>query len=155
MSVEAFNAERLSAQAKTWRSQGKTLVLANGAFDLLHVGHLRYLQAAALEGDLLIVAVNSDSSVRVSKGDDRPVIPENERAELIAALRGVSHVIIFSDRTVEPIISALRPNVHAKGTDYTVESVPEGDLVRSLGGEVRIVGDPKDHSSTETIRQLR
>jgi rfaE bifunctional protein nucleotidyltransferase chain/domain len=155
MSVEAFNAERLSAQAKAWRSQGKTLVLANGAFDLLHVGHLRYLQAAALEGDLLIVAVNSDSSVRVSKGDDRPVIPENERAELIAALRGVSHVIIFSDRTVEPIISALRPNVHAKGTDYTVESVPEGDLVRSLGGEVRIVGDPKDHSSTETIRQLR
>lgn len=155
MSVEAFNPERLSAQAKAWRSQGKTLVLANGAFDLLHVGHLRYLQAAALEGDLLIVAVNSDSSVRLSKGDDRPVIPENERAELIAALRGVSHVIIFSDRTVEPIISALRPNVHAKGTDYTVDSVPEGDLVRSLGGEVRIVGDPKDHSSTETIRQLR
>ena len=154
MVVEVFNAERLSDQAESWRSQGKTLVLANGAFDLLHVGHLRYLQAAALEGDLLIVAVNSDSSVRLSKGDDRPVIPESERAELVAALRGVSHVIIFSDQTVEPIISALRPNVHAKGTDYTVDSVPEGDLVRSLGGEVRIVGDPKDHSSTETIRRL-
>jgi rfaE bifunctional protein nucleotidyltransferase chain/domain len=154
MVVEVFNAERLSDQAESWRSQGKTLVLANGAFDLLHVGHLRYLQAAALEGDLLIVAVNSDSSVRLSKGDDRPVIPESERAELVAALRGVSHVIIFSDQTVEPIISALRPNVHAKGTDYTVDSVPEGDLVRSLGGEVRIVGDPKDHSSTENIRRL-
>lgn len=155
MVVEAFNAERLSGQAESWRAQGKTLVLANGAFDLLHVGHLRYLQAAALEGDLLIVAVNSDSSVRLSKGDDRPVIPENERAELIAGLRGVAHVIIFSDQSVEPIISSLRPNVHAKGTDYTVDSVPEGDLVRSLGGEVRIVGDPKDHSSSETIRRLR
>ncbi len=153
--VQAFDADELARQADAWRTQGKRLVLANGAFDLLHVGHLRYLQGAAIEGDLLVVAVNSDSSVRLAKGDDRPVVPQSERAELVAALRGVGHVVIFDHETVEEVIRALRPDVHAKGTDYTTESVPEANLVRSLGGEVSIVGDPKDHSTSEMIRRLR
>ena len=153
--IQDFDPEVLAGQAAAWRAQDKSLVLANGAFDLLHVGHLRYLQGAALEGDLLVVAVNSDVSVRLSKGDDRPVIPQNERAELVAALRGVGHVVIFDDKTVEAVIRALRPDVHAKGTDYTADSVPEADLVRRLGGDVRIVGDPKDHSTSEMIRRLQ
>ncbi len=153
--IQDFDPEVLAGQAVAWRAQGKSLVLANGAFDLLHVGHLRYLQGAALEGDLLVVAVNSDVSVRLSKGDDRPVIPQNERAELVAAFRGVWHVVIFDDKTVEAVIRALRPDVHAKGTDYTADSVPEADLVRRLGGDVRIVGDPKDHSTSEMIRRLQ
>ena len=153
--IRPFDPDELAQQAASWRAEGKRLVLANGAFDLLHVGHLRYLQGAAIEGDILVVAVNSDSSVRLAKGDDRPVVPQDERAELVAALRGVGHVVIFDEKTVEEVIRSLRPDVHAKGTDYTTESVPEATLVRSLGGEVRIVGDPKDHSTSEMIRRLR
>jgi rfaE bifunctional protein nucleotidyltransferase chain/domain len=153
--IRFFKSDELAQQAASWRAKGKRLVLANGAFDLLHVGHLRYLQGAAIEGDILVVAVNSDSSVRLAKGDDRPVVPQDERAELVAALRGVGHVVIFDEQTVEEVIRSLRPDVHAKGTDYTTESVPEANLVRSLGGEVRIVGDPKDHSTSEMIRRLR
>ena len=132
--IELFQAEILAAKAEAWRQDGKRIVLANGAFDLLHVGHLRYLQGAAMEGDVLVVAVNADASVRMSKGPDRPMVPEAERAELVAALRGVDHVIIFGDKTVEEVIRALRPDVHAKGTDYTADSVPEASLVRELGG---------------------
>jgi len=149
-----FVPDELRATADQWRAEGHRLVLANGAFDLLHVGHVRYLQGAAAEGDVLVVAVNSDTSVRLSKGPDRPVVPEAERAELVAALVGVSHVIIFDDKTVEGVLRSLRPDVHAKGTDYTADSVPEAELVRELGGEVKIVGDPKDHSTTELIRRL-
>ena len=152
--VVRFVAQELRLAADSWRQQGCRIVLANGAFDLLHVGHVRYLQGAAAQGDVLVVAVNSDHSVRLSKGPDRPVVPEAERAELIAALSVVDHVVVFEDKTVEGILRALRPDVHAKGTDYTADSVPEADLVRSLGGEVRIVGDPKDHSTTEMIRRL-
>jgi len=152
--VVRFVGEELGLAADSWRQQGRRIVLANGAFDLLHVGHVRYLQGAAVEGDVLVVAVNSDHSVRLSKGPDRPVVPEAERAELIAALSVVDHVVVFDDKTVEGILRALRPDVHAKGTDYTADSVPEAALVRSLGGEVRIVGDPKDHSTTEMIRRL-
>jgi D-glycero-beta-D-manno-heptose 1-phosphate adenylyltransferase len=152
--VVRFVEDELGLAADAWRQQGRRVVLANGAFDLLHVGHVRYLQGAAAEGDILVVAVNSDHSVRLSKGPDRPVVPEAERAELIAALSGVDHVVVFDDKTVEGILRALRPDVHAKGTDYTADSVPEAALVRSLGGEVRIVGDPKDHSTTEMIRRL-
>ena len=152
--VVRFIAQELGLAADSWRQQGRRIVLANGAFDLLHVGHVRYLQGAAAQGDVLVVAVNSDHSVRLSKGPDRPVVPEAERAELIAALSVVDHVVVFEDKTVEGILRALRPDVHAKGTDYTADSVPEAALVRSLGGEVRIVGDPKDHSTTEMIRRL-
>ena len=152
--VVGFVADELEFIADAWRQRGRRIVLANGAFDLLHVGHVRYLQGAAAEGDILVVAVNSDHSVRLSKGPDRPVVPEAERAELIAALSGVDHVVVFDDKTVEGILRALRPDVHAKGTDYTADSVPEAALVRSLGGEVRIVGYPKDHSTTEMIRRL-
>lgn len=133
----------------------QTVVLANGAFDLLHVGHVRYLVGAKAEGDVLVVAVNSDSSVRLSKSADRPVVPEAERAELVAALAAVDWVILFDDRTATPVIERLQPDVHAKGTDYRAEDVPEGETVRSYGGRVAIVGDPKDHSTTETIGRLR
>jgi rfaE bifunctional protein nucleotidyltransferase chain/domain len=150
-----FDPQALAQLADDQRAKGRTIVLANGAFDMLHVGHLRYLQGAAEVGDFLLVAVNSDASVRRSKGETRPIVPEAERAELVAGLSAPDAVVIFASETVEPVIEALRPNVHAKGTDYTADSVPEAALVRSLGGEVRIVGDPKDHSTTEMIGKLR
>ena len=145
----------LAAWANERRESGERIVLANGAFDMLHVGHLRYLQAARLEGDILLVAVNSDSSVQASKGPARPIVPEHERQELIEGLACVDYTVLFSDTTVEGIIRSVRPDVHAKGTDYTESSVPEGDLVRSLGGRVAIVGDPKDHSTTELVEKLQ
>ncbi len=147
--------DELKLLANSAREEGKTIVLTNGAFDLLHVGHVRYLQGAAEHGDLIVSAVNSDSSVREAKGPNRPMIPEAERAELVAALGVVDWVVIFSDKTVEPIIEAIRPDVHAKGTDYTAESVPEAALVKKLGGRVEIVGDPKDHSTTQLCEQLK
>ncbi len=137
------------------RAAGKTVALANGCFDLLHVGHLRYLQGAAEEADRLVVAVNDDDSVRGLKGQDRPVMPGTDRAELVAALRGVDYVVLFSGPTVGPLIEALRPDVHCKGTDYTAESVPERDIVRAYGGRIAIVGDPKDHSTRELLRRLQ
>lgn len=137
------------------RALGKTIVLANGAFDLLHVGHLRYLQGAKRCGDLLVVAVNADASVRRAKGPTRPLVPEGERAELVAALACVDWVTVFEDDDVRRIIRALEPDVHAKGTDYTADSVPERDEVLAYGGRVEITGDAKDHSTTSTVERLR
>jgi len=145
----------LSSLREEAHASGRTVVLANGAFDLLHVGHLRFLEGAAAEGDLLLVAVNSDSSVRTLKGEGRPVIPEAERVELIAGLRCVDAVHLFDEPDVTAVIEALRPDVHAKGTDYTAESVPERDVVRRLGGRIAIVGDAKAHSTTSTLDRLR
>lgn len=144
---------KLLTEAAHERSE--TIVLTNGAFDLLHVGHVRYLQGAAEHGQHLVVAVNSDTSVRAAKGPSRPMIPDHERAEIVAALAVADWVVIFDDKTVEPIIEAIRPHVHAKGTDYTADSVPEAALVKRLGGRVEIVGDPKDHSTTELCEQLK
>ena len=136
------------------RRVGRTLALANGVFDLLHVGHLRYLQAAAREADLLVVAVNDDDSVRRLKGPGRPVMPADDRAELVDPLRGVDAVVIFGDDTVAPLLVALRPEVHCKGTDYTVESVPERSIVVAYGGRTAIVGDPKDHNTRDILARL-
>jgi D-glycero-beta-D-manno-heptose 1-phosphate adenylyltransferase len=136
---------------KKERQGGKTVVLANGCFDLLHVGHIRYLAAAKELGDILVVGINSDRQARALKGDGRPFMPESERAELVAAIRDVDVVTVFDEPTVEGLIRAIRPDVHAKGTDYTADSVPEREIVRECGGSVAIVGDPKDHSSTELI----
>ncbi len=140
------------------RSSGLRCAVANGAFDLLHVGHVRYLEAAKAllgAGGLLVVGVNSDASVRASKGEGRPIVPEAERAELVAALRCVDLVVIFEETTASALLAALRPELHAKGTDYSVESVPERALVESFGGRTVICGDPKDHSTTATAALLR
>jgi rfaE bifunctional protein nucleotidyltransferase chain/domain len=145
---------RLIARVAIARKNGARIVLANGCFDILHVGHVRYLEGAGALGDLLVVAINSDEQVRVLKGEGRPLVPERERAEIIASLRAVDFVTIFSEPNVETLLRAIRPDIHAKGTDYTVDSVPERDVVRSYGGRVMIVGDPKDHSTSEMISQL-
>jgi rfaE bifunctional protein nucleotidyltransferase chain/domain len=137
------------------RAAGKTVVLTNGAFDLLHVGHIRYLQAAKQLGDILVVAINDDDSVRRLKGAQRPVFPLAERMELVAALRGVDFVVSFAEDDVRQVIGVLKPDVHAKGTDYTRETVPERDAVLSYGGRVEICGDPKDHSTTSVLSRLR
>ena len=144
--------EELKGKAAEWRQAGDSITLANGGFDLLHVGHVRYLRAAKQLGGRVVVAVNSDASVRALKGEGRPVMPESERAEILAAMADVDAVVIFSERDVRAIVREIRPDIHAKGTDYTVETVPERDEVRACGGRVEIVGDPKDHSSTEFIR---
>ena len=136
------------------RAKGLTVAFANGCFDLLHVGHVRYLQAAAQEADRLIVAVNDDAIAGL-KGPGRPIMPAADRAELVAALRGVDYVIVFPEPTVTPLLTLVRPDVHCKGTDYTVESVPERDTVRSYGGRVAIVGDPKDHSTRDLVARIR
>lgn len=137
------------------RSKNKIVVFANGCFDLLHVGHVRYLNAAKALGDVLIVAINSDRIVRQLKGNNRPLTPENERVEIIAALACVDYVTIFDTPTVTELLLLLKPDIHAKGTDYTLESVPEREIVKSYGGKVAIVGDPKDHSTTEMIQNLK
>jgi rfaE bifunctional protein nucleotidyltransferase chain/domain len=144
--------DQLRQRVQQWREGGEPIILANGCFDLLHVGHVRYLHAAKELGGRLVVAVNSDESVRELKGEDRPLMPAEERAEILASLADVDAVVIFPERNVRALIGELRPNIHAKGTDYTAASVPEGDLVRGYGGRVEIVGDPKDHSATEIIR---
>ncbi len=133
---------------------GRSIALANGVFDLFHVGHLRYLEGAKREADLLVVAVNSDLSTRANKGPDRPVVPETERAEIVAALACVDHVVLFDSKDVVPVIRALRPDVHVKGTDYTPDTIPEAEEVRSYGGRVAVAGDPKDHSTTELVSRL-
>ena len=145
---------RLIARVAIARKNGARVVFANGCFDLLHVGHVRYLEAAKGLGDLLVVGVNSDEQVRHLKGEGRPFVPARERAEVIASLRAVDYVTVFHEPTVTELLLALRPDIHAKGTDYTEESVPERDVVRSFGGRVQIVGDPKDHSSTEMARKV-
>ena len=137
-----------------WRAQGLKVALANGVFDLLHVGHVRYLEAARQMADRLVVAVNSDASTRAYKGPGRPVIPEGERAELLRALRCTDLVLIFDETDVRAVIRALKPDVHVKGTDYTPETIPERAEVEAYGGRVAVAGDPKDHSTTELISKL-
>jgi rfaE bifunctional protein nucleotidyltransferase chain/domain len=136
------------------RAAGKSIAFANGCFDLLHVGHLRYLQAAAGEADRLIVAVNDDASVAALKGAGRPILAAADRAELVAALRGVDYVVVFSDATVERLLRLLKPDVHCKGTDYTVDTVPERAVVASYGGRTAIVGDPKQHATRELLKRI-
>jgi rfaE bifunctional protein nucleotidyltransferase chain/domain len=144
--------ERLCQQVEQWRSAGERVTLANGNFDLLHVGHVRYLRGAKALGGKLVVAINSDDSVRALKGEGRPVMPENERAEIVAALADVDAVVVFTELDVRAIIREIRPDIQAKGTDYTADSVPERDTMTEHGGRVEIVGDPKDHSTSEIIR---
>ena len=136
------------------RVQGRTIALANGCFDLLHVGHVRYLQGAAQEADRLVVAVNDDRSVEGLKGPGRPVLSGADRAELVAALRGVDYVVLFADPTVERLLLRMKPDVHCKGTDYTVDTVPERAVVESYGGRTAIVGDPKTHATRELIARI-
>jgi D-glycero-beta-D-manno-heptose 1-phosphate adenylyltransferase len=144
--------EILRRRVAEWRRAGESITLANGCFDLLHVGHVRYLRAAKKLGDRLIVAINSDHSVRALKGHGRPIMPALERAEILAALADVDAVVIFTEPDVRALIREIRPNIHAKGTDYTVESVPERDTVIECGGRVEIVGDAKNHSVSEIVR---
>jgi D-glycero-beta-D-manno-heptose 1-phosphate adenylyltransferase len=146
---------QLIEAAQRARNSGKSLVFANGAFDLLHVGHVRYLEAARGEGDWLAVGVNSDASVARAKGPSRPVLPEAERAEIVAALSCVDAVAIFGEDSPAQLILALKPDVHAKGTDYTADGVPEREVVASYGGKTVIVGDPKDHGTTNLIERIR
>ena len=136
------------------RLKGEKIVLANGCFDILHVGHLRYLEHARALGDVLVVAINSDKSMRTIKDRGRPILPENERVSLVSALRCVDHIVLFDEPDVSRILDVLRPAIHAKGTDYTERSVPERDKVLAYGGEVRIAGDPKNHSTRDIIEKI-
>lgn len=145
----------LTALVAADRAAGHSIAFANGHFDLLHVGHVRYLNAAAREGSRLVVGVNADAAVRGVKGPGQPVLPDTARAEIVAALRAVDYVVIFSDATVGRLLELLRPDVHCKGTDYTVDTVPEREVVRAYGGRVAVVGDPKDHSTSGLIARLR
>ena len=155
MNAPILSEADLLAAVQRDRANGKTIAFANGIFDLLHVGHVRYLEAAAGEADVLVVGVNSDASTKLLKGEGRPLMVESERAEIVSAIRGVGYVTIFSDQSPARLIAALQPDVHCKGTDYTAESVPEAEIVRSYGGRVAIVGDPKYHSTTDMIGRLR
>ena len=145
----------LKLQLDAHRRRNQRIVLANGCFDILHVGHVRYLDAARREGDVLVVAVNSDSSVRPLKGDGRPILPEKARAELVAALASVDYVLIFPEPNVESLLRELHPDVHAKGTDYAPDTVPERETSKQLGIRVAIVGDPKNHSTRDLFTQIR
>jgi rfaE bifunctional protein nucleotidyltransferase chain/domain len=144
--------QEIHAYVEQWRRAGESITLANGNFDLLHVGHVRYLRAAKALGGKLVVAINSDESVRALKGEGRPIVPAEERAELVAALGDVDAVVIFAELDVRALIHEIRPDIQAKGTDYTAESVPERDTLAEYGGRVEIVGDAKDHSTSEIIR---
>ncbi|MBZ5530445.1 MAG: adenylyltransferase/cytidyltransferase family protein [Acidobacteriia bacterium] len=146
-----FELTPLAALVRQWRTAGEKIILTNGCFDLLHVGHVRYLHAAKALGGRLVVAVNSDASARALKGEGRPRIPASERAEILAGLADVDAVTIFDAPDVREVVRALRPDIHAKGTDYTAATVPERDVVLACGGRVEIVGDPKDHSTTELL----
>lgn len=152
---KVLNLDELAAAVRDAHDAGLTVALANGLFDLLHVGHLRYLEAAARECDRLAVAVNSDDSARMLKGPDRPVVPQAERAELLAGFACVTWVSVFDDRTVEAVLRAVRPDVHCKGTDYSPETVPEREVARQLGIRVAIVGDAKQHATSDLLRRLR
>ena len=152
--MNILSREELIERVAAAREAGAKIVFANGCFDVLHVGHIRYLAGARELGDVLIVGINSDQQVAVQKGAGRPVLPANERAEIVAALESVTYVTIFDEPTVEELLLALKPDVHAKGTDYTTDTVPERDVVRSYGGQVAIVGDPKDHSTSAIIARL-
>jgi rfaE bifunctional protein nucleotidyltransferase chain/domain len=146
--------EALQPVVEKHRQNRKTIIFANGCFDLLHVGHIRYLEGARRLGDILIVGLNSDDSVKKLKGPLRPLMPENERAEILAAISYVDHIVIFDEPTVQRLLLQLRPDVHCKGTDYTLESVPEREVVLSYGGKIAIVGDPKDHSTRDFIQEI-
>jgi|SRR5882672_8176892 len=146
--------DALVARVTEEKAKGARIVLANGCFDVLHAGHVRYLEGARALGDLLVVGVNSDSQVARLKGDGRPILPERDRAELVASLTAVDLVTVFDEPTVTELLLTIKPDIHAKGTDYTEETVPERDVVRSYGGSVRIVGDPKDHSTSELLKKV-
>jgi len=147
--------DELLRRAVSWRAQGKSIALANGLFDLVHVGHLRYLEDAATHADILVVAVNDDATARALKGPDRPIVPQDERAELIAGFSCVTLVTIFGEGTVEPLLASLVPDVHCKGTDYTADSIPERETARALGIRVAITGDPKSHATRDLVRKIR
>ena len=149
-----FTRGELKRRVAAWRVRNEAIILANGCFDLLHAGHVRYLRAAKDLGGRLVVAINADDSVCKLKGNGRPLMPASERAEIIAALAAVDAVVVFSEDDVRALVREIRPDIHAKGTDYSAESVPERDAVIECGGRVEIVGDPKDHSATAIIRQL-
>jgi D-glycero-beta-D-manno-heptose 1-phosphate adenylyltransferase len=153
-STKIVDRGELVCRVHAWRAHGDKVTLANGCFDLVHVGHVRYLHAAKELGGKLIVAINSDDSVRKLKGDGRPLMPANERAEILAALADVDAVVIFPEPDVRALVREIRPDIHAKGTDYSRENVPERDTVIECGGRVEIVGDPKDHSATALIRRM-
>lgn len=152
--VAPMTLEEAAAVAEQLRRDGKRIVLANGCFDLLHVGHIRYLREARRLGDVLFVGINADASVARLKGPGRPLMPAPERAEVLAALRDVDHVVVFEGETADRLVEAIRPAVHAKGTDYTAGRVPEGATVRAVGGEVAIVGDPKSHSTRDLVDRI-
>lgn len=153
MSTEKIlSRDALRQRVSAWRRAGDRIILTNGCFDLLHVGHVRYLHAAKQLGGRLVVGLNSDESVRALKGAGRPLMPAEERAEILAALADVDAVVIFPENDVRALVREIRPDIHAKGTDYTADTVPERDVVRECGGRVEIVGDPKNHSASEIIR---
>ena len=147
--------DALLVQVNADRAAGRSIAFANGVFDLLHVGHVRYLKAAAAEADRLIVAINDDDSVKKLKGSGRPILGAADRAELVAALRGVDYVVVFPEPTVAPLLLELKPDVHCKGTDYAVDTVPERETVLAYGGRIAIVGDPKDHSTRDLLSRIR
>ena len=147
--------DALVAQVTADRAAGRSIAFANGVFDLLHVGHVRYLQAASAQGDRLVVAINDDRSVAALKGPGRPILNAGDRAELVAALRGIDYVVIFPEPTVTPLLLALKPDVHCKGTDYSIGTVPERATVRGYGGRIAIVGDPKDHSTRDLLARIQ
>lgn len=147
--------EELKELVESDRAAGRTIALANGCFDVLHVGHVRYIEAAAAEADRLIVAVNDDESARRLKGEGRPIQPASDRVEMVASLRAVDYVVLFSEPTVTELLYEVRPDVHCKGTDYTPDTVPERDAVKASGGRVAIVGDPKDHSTRDLLARIR
>jgi len=151
---EVLTRDALVERVRSLRRDGRSVAFANGCFDMLHVGHVRYLQAAAQEADTLVVALNDDESVRRLKGEGRPILPSSDRAELVAALRCVDLVVVFPEATVGPLLEALHPDVHCKGTDYTIDSVPEREVVSAYGGRTAIVGDPKDHSTRDLLARL-
>ena len=152
--AEILSRHQFIARVATERQAGRTIAFANGCFDLLHVGHVRYLEASAQEGDVLIVALNDDGTVRALKGDGRPILTADHRAALVAAMRCVDYVVIFPELTVGPLLEALKPDVHCKGTDYTIESGPVRAVVQSYGGRTAIVGDPKDHSTRDLLSRI-
>ena len=155
MNAPVLDERALAGALERERSAGKKIAFANGVFDVLHVGHVRYLQDAARIADVLVVAVNSDASVRAIKGEGRPVMPEGERAEIVSAIRGVAYVTIFEESSPARLLQALKPDFQCKGTDYTADSVPEAEIVRGYGGKVVIVGDPKDHSTSAMLQKMR
>lgn len=155
MNAPILTETELLRVARDERDRGHRIAFANGVFDVLHVGHVRYLQDAARQAEVLIVGVNGDESVRALKGEGRPVMADRERAELVSAIRGVSYVTVFHDNSPARLLAILKPDVHCKGTDYTAETVPEREIVLAYGGRIAIVGDPKQHSTTAILRKLR